>query len=283
MRLPVAAILAHLELTALDRGEPDRTLLDRAGRELLDRVLLAWSARIPWESASRIVRHQSPGAPEDYARGPERFFADALRFGSGGTCFESNGALLALLEALGFTARIVFCDMDDDDVTDPHCALIVALDGESWLADVGYPIPAALRLDPTAPTSVETPVYRYTAEPLESGEWEVRRTSGSWGGFCFRVRPAAIDPAAFQARLVRDHGPDGLFLEEVILHRVDGDQVWYFSEHRGLVRRTAGREDPLHITDLARPHLDAVLSRFFRVDRALIRAALTRTPLDGGR
>jgi arylamine N-acetyltransferase len=274
MGLPVAAILAHLELTALDRREPDRTLLDR--------VLLAWSARIPWESASRIVRRQSPGAPEDYARGPERFFADALRFGSGGTCFESNGALCALLAELGFSARIVFCDMDDGHV-DPHCALIVALDGESWLADVGYPIPAALRLDPAAPTAVEPPVYRYTAEPLESGEWEVRRTSGSWGGFCFRVRPAAIDPAAFQARLVRDHGPDGLFLEEVILHRVDGNQVWYFSEHRGLVRRTVGREDPLLITDLARPHLDAVLSRFFRVDRALIRAALTRSPLENGR
>ncbi len=274
MPLPLDAILAHLELTAPDHRVPDRTLLNR--------VLLAWSARIPWESASRIARHQSPGAPEDYARGPERFFADALRFGTGGTCFESNGALLALLAELGFAARIVFCDMDDGHV-DPHCALIVDLDGESYLADVGYPIPAALRLDPATSTAVETPVYRYTAEPLATGQWEVRRASGSWGGFCFRVKPAAVDPAAFWARLVRDHGPDGLFLGEVILHRVDGDQVWYFSERRGLVRRTTGREAPLFFTDLARPHLDAVLSRFFRVDRALIRAALTRTPLDGGR
>ena len=265
MSIAPAPILAHLGLPALP---PD---LDS-----LNRVLRAWSTRLPWESASRIARHQSPGRPEDYARAPEAFFADALRWGTGGTCFESNSALKALLEASGFRADMTFCAMETATV-DPHCALVVPLDGQVYLADVGFPVSAALRLDPGGPTTIQTPVYRFTAEPDGPGRWAVRRFSGSYASLCFWIQADdPVDADRFRARLLRDHAPDGLFLDEVIVHRLDGEQVWYFSERRGLVRRTRGREDPLLITDRVRPHLDAVLSRFFRMDRAVIRAALDR-------
>ena len=35
--------------------------------DLLDKLVKAWSERIPWESASRIARHRDSGTPADYA------------------------------------------------------------------------------------------------------------------------------------------------------------------------------------------------------------------------
>src|SRR3954454_9390649 len=113
MALQNAAILAYLELTA----QPPSL-------DFLNQILAAWSHRIPWESASRIARHQLPGTPETYARWPEAFFRDALRLGTGSTCFESNLALRALLQSLGYSCALAFCDMSGENA-DPHCAILV--------------------------------------------------------------------------------------------------------------------------------------------------------------
>src|SRR5690606_41313553 len=140
MSLPVESILTHLNLPL----QPPPTAAT------LDALLAAWAARIPWESASRIAYHQDAGTPDDYARPPERFFADALRLGTGGTCFESNLALRALLDALGFEVTLHFCDMRSATVT-PHCATVVPLVGALDLAAVGDAGATALRLGPAAP------------------------------------------------------------------------------------------------------------------------------------
>lgn len=263
------AILDHLRL---DPAPPSR--------ELLDRVLLAWATRIPWESASRIARHRLPGAPADYARLPDAFFADALRLRTGGTCFESNLALHSLLEWLGFTTTLAFCDMGIE-TPDPHCAAIVTLSGAQYLADAGYPIPGALLLDSEANTTVETPVYRYCARPAAADRWQIHRQWGTshtrtLAQAVFRVDVTPVPLDRFVARLQADHAPDGLFLKEVILHRIHGESIWRYSTGKGLVHRHAGREDAVPLAgDL--PHK---LARVFKMDARVIAAALKHTPPD---
>jgi arylamine N-acetyltransferase len=269
MSLPLAAILRHLELGPAP-----------ADLNFLNRLLFAWSEHVPWESASRIARHLQPAPPESLARWPEEFFENMLRLGTGGTCFESNGALKVLLEMLGYDLSIVFCDMETD-TQDPHCALVVQTQHRMYLADVGYPIPFALPLDARTPSAVETAVYRYEATPIAPDRWEVRRISGEYDGLCFWVKAEPVSESSFRARVLRDHTDHGQFLNEVILHRLDGEQVWYYSEHRGLVRRTHGREDPLYFSDIARANMEGVLAHFFGVNPAVIRAALTRIPMAG--
>ncbi len=271
MSLPLSAILAHLHL---DDAPPAPTL------PFLNRLLLAWATCIPWESASRIARHQRPGTPADYARLPEAFFADALRLGTGGTCFESNLALKAVLDAIGFQSTLALCDMTTKTI-EPHCALIVTLEGMRYVADVGYPIPAALPLDPEVSISVTTPVYDYHATPVAADRWLIRRTSRQFEQISFWVNGAPIDPARFQARLLRDHAPDGLFLDEVIIQKLKGDQFWRYSEDKGLVRRTVGREEPVHLAVTAAHPLPQLLSSIFGMDRRVIESALSRTSPDG--
>ena len=135
--------------------------------------MAAWGSHIPWESAWRITRHQVYGKPEDYARLPDAFFESALAYGTGGTCFESNLALKALLTDLGFQCELAFCDMEKE-LPNPHCAVTVQLEGDLLLADAGYPIPAAFPLDLSEITTVDTTTYMYRAEPTAHNRWKSR-------------------------------------------------------------------------------------------------------------
>lgn len=265
MPLAVDPILTHL---SLPREPPTPAYLDA--------LLVAWAARVPWESASRIAYHQVTSAPEDLVRLPERFFADALRLGSGGTCFESNLALRALLEALGFDVTLHFCDMQTATVN-PHCAGIVALDGARYLADVGYPVAGALRLDPAGVTERETPSYLFRAIPQGGGRWELRRTARN--GFddqAFVLKGEPVGDETFLTRLRRDHEPDGLFLDEVILSRTGADGMLRFSERIGLVRRTLAGERAVKLSAAESADPPRTLARLFAFDEGLLRRALAR-------
>jgi arylamine N-acetyltransferase len=242
----------------------------------LDAVLDSWTRRIPWESASRIARRQQPGTPAEYARLPDAFFDSALSLGTGGTCFETNLALRALLQASGFHPTLAFCDMETTTVN-PHCALVVSIKDRLYMADAGYPVAAALELDAERTTTVDTPVYRFYAEPVGDNRWLIRRFSGAFESVCFVLKADPIDEAAFHTRLLRDHEPDGLFLDNVIIHLAQGDAVLRYSEDKGLVRRTFGREDSVPLTPEEQANLPSALSRRFGLDEQVLRAALTRS------
>ena len=60
----------------------------------------------------------------------------------GGFCYELNGAFAALLRALGFDVTMLSARVPcADGTTSPefdHMTLLVRIDGERWLADVGF-------------------------------------------------------------------------------------------------------------------------------------------------
>lgn len=259
----VDRILRHLRI---ERAEPSPAALHA--------LLVAWSERIPWESASRIARHTRPGTPEQYARDADAFFADALERGLGGTCFESNSAAATFLTELGYDVTRHLCDMSTDEV-DPHCALSVALDGTRYLADVGFPIPAAIPLTDAAQT-VMTMVYRYHVEPVAHQRWRIWRESGHFTGECFVLKGDTVSPEALRARLVRDHHADGLFLNNVIIHRVVDGRMLRFDEVKGLIERTYDAETNVPWTDAQAADVPAAVAGIFAADVDVIRTALKR-------
>lgn len=241
--------------------------------ELLDRLVRAWSERIPWESASRIARHRDGGTPADYAWLPETFFDNAVNCGTGGTCFESNLAFRSLLEYLAFTVTLHFCDMEDE-IEDPHCTTIVHLDGEKYLADVGFPVPAALLLLPTNSTTAQTAVYEFRATPVEENRWEITRISGDYESIAFWVKGEPIPLDKFHTRLLHDHERDGLFLHEVIIQKIiDGEMIRY-SDGKGLIRRNVGVVKEFELSAAQKNNMEATLSTIFAMDQDIIRRAL---------
>lgn len=264
MSIPTQAILQHLDLA---RQTPSL--------DYLNAILVAWSARIPWETASRIARHQQDGTAIDYARFPSQFFADALDYSTGGTCFETNLALRALLTDLGFTSALHFCDMETPTIN-PHCALTVELESGTYLADMGYPIPGALRLDDTETTHLSTPAYAFRAIPHFNHRWEVRREATGYESQSFVLKGEPIDEETFKARLIRDHEPDGLFLDEVIISKTTGAGMLRYSPDKGLVIRTHEAEVSVPLLPEEEGNLVEALSRRFDLSSHILAIALNR-------
>ncbi len=264
MSIQVEAILQHLNLS---KEEPTLNYLNR--------ILAAWSNRIPWESASRIARHQQVGASENYAWFAEIFFQNAIQYGTGGTCFESNFAFRTLLFALGFECSLHFCDMEKEE-PNPHCAVVATVDGKQYIADVGYPISSALELNAEKSTIVITPVYHFKALPHNNNHWEVRRQAGNYESQVFILKSNPIEEITFRARLLQDHEPDGLFLNEVILSRTTNTCMWRYSESKGLVKRTLESEETIELSSEQIADLPSTLAKIFDYDREVIATALNR-------
>ncbi|MCI2241135.1 arylamine N-acetyltransferase family protein [Adlercreutzia faecimuris] len=106
-------------------------------------------------------------------------FDKMVRRRRGGYCFELNKLFEALLMALGYDARPCLSrSADVPGQRDPinHRGLLVALDGDLLLADVGYggPAPAApLRLAPVGPQLAAGAWFE--AVPLDACWWRVDR------------------------------------------------------------------------------------------------------------
>jgi len=90
--------------------------------------------QVPFENLDIHFRKEISLAPID-------LFDKIVRRKRGGYCFELNGLFQLLLEALGFqvystAARVLF----GTETIPPrsHRLLIVTLDGEDWVADVGF-------------------------------------------------------------------------------------------------------------------------------------------------
>src|ERR1700722_4890159 len=80
----------------------------------------------------------------------------------GGLCFEQNSLLAAALEALGFTTTSLAARVHlADKISGRHHMLLdVAVDGESWLADVGFGFNGFLEPLPRSGAIVEQSGWR---------------------------------------------------------------------------------------------------------------------------
>ncbi|MBL8555236.1 MAG: arylamine N-acetyltransferase [Phenylobacterium sp.] len=128
---------------------------------------------------------------------PAAAFDKIVRRGRGGWCYEMNGVLGAALDAIGFEvtrlAGGVHRATRGDDAVGNHLVLMVDVNGEPWIADVGFgdgprePFP--LREGP-----VISDGYAYRLEQLDAGWWRFHNHPlGGAPSFDFTTRPA--DPA----------------------------------------------------------------------------------------
>jgi hypothetical protein len=127
-------ILAALDLS---RAEP--------GRGLFEALFSRFVSRVPFETVSKILRHDDVADPQEKPRVPHVFWADFLEWGAGGTCYARVAAFRHLLSELGFDCRIALGKIERDF---DHAALLVSARGAEWIADVGFPLPALLAASP---------------------------------------------------------------------------------------------------------------------------------------
>lgn len=262
--------------------ELTRAALDRLGVAatepscaLLDDLVQAYTHTVPWESASRIATRAQTAATADCPRWPERFWAQTFAQGTGGTCFESNYAFFSLLRALGYEGYLTINDMVA--TVGCHTAIVILLNGQKWLTDVGMPLYLPLPFGPEAAHERQTPFHTYTVQPDGEDRYQVLRAPHPSPN-CFTLLDHPIPDDAYRAALTADYEPTGFFNDRVIVTKVIGDEIWRFN---GIVPPMmesfvyGGRADQPLSGDPA----SAVADRF-GMDEAMVRAALRATGFD---
>jgi arylamine N-acetyltransferase len=156
--------LRHL---GLSRGSPPNLPFLKA---LVDNYVRT----VPFETASRIVKRARTAQTKDCPRWPEEFWQASMQHGCGGTCFESQYALFALLQTLGYEGYLTINHMRDCAYC--HAAIVLSIAETRWLVDVTLPLYAPVQLEPDTMTAQATPFLNYTVQPdAASAHYRVER------------------------------------------------------------------------------------------------------------
>lgn len=188
--------------------------------------------------------------------------------GRGGYCFEQNGLLKRVLEALGFAVEgliaRVFWMLPPDAPLMPltHMALCVTIGGERWLADVGFGACVAgtpLRLDAIG---VEQPTRHETFRLTRRGAWtllEALLPDGWQPVYMLSPEPAA-DADYIAANWYTSTHPSSGFRRELRVALTAPDRRTTLMNDRLTVRHAAGGMERRFLTE--REIADALVSTF---------------------
>ncbi len=211
----VSKILTHLNYSSLETPS----------LEHITGLVNTYIRRVPWESASRIVRRANVQSTEECPRWPDMFWQSAITHGTGGTCFESNYAFYHLLLHVGYEGYLTINNMGDSIAC--HTAIIVQLGDEHYLVDVGLPLAAPLRIDPARPTTTPTEFHIYTLTPVAESTYIISRDN-HLKTYCFTLIDQPIEESVYRQATTNDYGDKGLFLDQVIVTRVVEERQWRF-------------------------------------------------------
>ena len=165
----------------------------------LSRLYRAWCRRVPFDNIRKRIHlaaanpHPLPGHDD------AEFFRGWLHFGLGGTCWAGNGALCALLEALGFSCERGTATMLPDACQQPnHGTVLVHCEGKRYLVDASmlHDTPLPLRLNQSS--SIDHPAWGLTCSSIEQ-RWIIHwRPLHMPNGCTCRIDKFSIDRQTFR-------------------------------------------------------------------------------------
>ncbi|HEY7888138.1 MAG TPA: arylamine N-acetyltransferase [Steroidobacteraceae bacterium] len=174
--------------------------------------------------------------------------AKLIRGGCGGYCFEQNGLLQRVLGALGFTVegligRVLWMRPQDAPLMPlTHMALRVTIEGERWLADVGFGsciAGAPLRFDAAG---TEQPTGHETFRLMRRGSWTLLEAQLPDGWFpLYMLSPEpALDSDYLVANWYTSTHPESAFRRELRVARTTPDRRTTLMNNRLTVRYARG-------------------------------------------
>lgn len=191
--LPTGLVDAVLERLGVAAPAPDA-----AG---LARVYAAWCEAVPFDNVLKrlCLAERWPGRlPGSRAID---FFRDWLEYRTGGTCWAGNGALFALLAALGFeVARGAATMLSAPDTPGPnHGTVVVRLGEERFVVDASILSGAPLRLPAAGEPAPPAPRALPAMQRVDGRPAILWRTVRAPDGFLCRIDRVGLDAGEWDA------------------------------------------------------------------------------------
>lgn len=202
-------------------GLSGRPAADRSG---LDALYGAWCRKVPFDNVRKLIAVRAGDTGPLPGDDPTDFFQAWLTHGVGGTCWAANGALCALLQALGFQAhRGVATMLVAPDIPPNHGTVVVELaDGPHVVdASILHVSPLVMREDERV--QIDHPAWGVTGHWLD-GRFAIRwRALTMSEPFDCRLEewPVDGDRFAMQHEATRTWSP---FNFELMCNVVRGDE-----------------------------------------------------------
>jgi N-hydroxyarylamine O-acetyltransferase len=140
----------------------------------LQTLYAAWCRKVPFDNVRKLIHFhsQAPGPlPGD---DPAEFLTAWLTYGTGGTCWAGNGALHAVLVALGFGATRGMGTMRTaPDAPPTHGTVLVTCEETWYVVDASILHSAPLPLHESVPTGVAHPAWGVHCSKRD-GIWYIR-------------------------------------------------------------------------------------------------------------
>jgi len=239
----------------------------------LNQLIHAYIRKVPWESVSRIIKRHTTPETRDCPRLPAEFWNDAMKYGFGGTCFESSLAFYSLLTALGYDGYLTVNDMGESRGC--HAAIVIMIDGQKYLVDNTIPVHAAVRIDPQKAVRRKTALFDYKLRPVSKNKYEVERSHRPSKNL-FTLIDIPVSLPDFLATVEDDYTEtNGRFLKSVVMVKVvDEKGQRFFSDQLPYKLESfdrAGRMEKIIEPDVL-PH---ALSKVFQMPECSISDALS--------
>ena len=239
----------------------------------LNRLIHAYIRRVPWESVSRIIKRHATPETKDCPRLPTEFWSDTMRYGFGGTCFESSLAFYSLLTALGYEGCLTVNDMGETRRC--HAAIVIVIDGQKYLVDNTIPVHAAVRIDPQKTIKRRTALFDYKLRPISENKYEVERSHRPSKNL-FTLIDAPVSLPDYLAIVEDDYTEtNGRFLKSVVMVKVVDEKAQRFLSDQ-LPHRLESFDRTGRMEKFIEPEvLPRVLAQVFQLPEEGISAALS--------
>ena len=148
--------------------------------------------------------------------------------GRGGWCYEMNGVFAAALAQIGFKvtrmAGAANRELLGDIVIGNHLVLLVEIDGEPWIADVGFG-DGCQEPFPLRAGELTVSGYAFRLETIDERWWRFHNHEfGGAKSFDFAVEPA--DPVLLAGRCDwLQYAPESQFVLNLVVQRFRGDTI----------------------------------------------------------
>ncbi len=222
---------------------------------------------LPYENATKIVRHRRESRWERRLRSPAEVLSDHFSFGAGGTCFSLTWTLVAIMRELGFEAFPVLADRRGKP--DSHCAVIFQAEGNQYLLDPGYLISTPVRLDPSGEVFRSRPLNDLRITPDGAGtRFHVATIDARGERHRYVLKAQPVGEKAFREPWAATFA--GPSTRSLLLTRMAGDAQLYFHGRQLLTIRREGRTS----RKVPAREIPAVLTALFGLSRTVIDEAL---------